>query len=534
MLIEVINIKTSSYNDQEFGTSGIRKKVSVFKQENYLQNILASIFEICSMKNKSIILAGDGRYFNKEAINIAIKMLVAKGAKKVFVGKDGLLSTPAASIFIKKYKLDYGIIFSASHNPAGVNGDFGVKVNGSNGSSITEDLCKKIYNYTKSIKSYFTIKNLSFSTSKIQKVHFLNTEIEVINPISDYTELMENIFDFNKISSLFKNGFSMLYEAYSAITGIYAKDIFVNKLQLPLNSILNSTPLEDFGGMHADPNSLNAKHLIDISKTSTSPDILFASDGDGDRNMIIGKDNMVVSSSDSLAVIVNYAYLIPYYKNNFGVARSLPTSKAADSVAKNLNINHFSVPTGWKFFGNLLESKKITFCGEESYGTGSVHSGEKDGIWAMLFWLNIIAETKLSVKEIILKLWQTYGRFYYLRLDYFNITVLQKNEIFNNFMSMNNKVYLNENITTEIFNYTDPVTNEYSSNKAFIMKVGSKSRIVLRASGTDTENITLRIYIEKLETNMNNLLNNAELFLKDLQNLILNNVTKNIKPSLID
>lgn len=260
---------------------------------------------------------------------------------------------------------------------------------------------------------------------------------------------------------------------------------------------------------------------------------MFASDGDGDRNMIIGKD-MPVTSSDSLAVILHYAHLIPCYKNNFGVARSLPTSQAVDSVAKKLNINNYSVPTGWRFFGNLLEANKITFCGEESYGTGSIHSGEKDGIWAMLFWLNIIAETNLSVKEIIVNLWKNYGRYYYLRLDYFNISLPQKDEIFSNFLNMNNKTYLNESITTKIFNYIDPVTNEYAGNKAFIMEVGSKSRIILRASGTDTENITLRIYIEKLETNTNNLLRNAHIFLKDLQNLIVNHVIKNIKPSLID
>lgn len=533
MLIKIAKNKTIPYNDQEFGTSGIRKKVSTFKKENYLQNILASIFEICSIKDKTLIIAGDGRYFNKEAINIAIKMLIAKGAKKVIIGKDGFFSTPAASIFIKKYKLDYGIIFSASHNPAGINGDFGVKVNGSNGSSISEEICKKIYNHTKSITSYVTIKNLDFNINKIHKAQFLNTEVEVISSIADYTKVMENIFNFNKISDLFKSGFSMLYEGYSAITGIYAKDIFFNKLQVPLDNLLNIIPLEDFGGMHADPNPLYAKHLIDISKTDKSPNILFASDGDGDRNMIIGKD-MPVTSSDSLAVILHYAHLIPCYKNNFGVARSLPTSQAVDSVAKKLNINNYSVPTGWRFFGNLLEANKITFCGEESYGTGSIHSGEKDGIWAMLFWLNIIAETNLSVKEIIVNLWKNYGRYYYLRLDYFNISLPQKDEIFSNFLNMNNKTYLNESITTKIFNYIDPVTNEYAGNKAFIMEVGSKSRIILRASGTDTENITLRIYIEKLETNTNNLLRNAHIFLKDLQNLIVNHVIKNIKPSLID
>ncbi|KAL0263782.1 UNVERIFIED_CONTAM: hypothetical protein PYX00_011080 [Menopon gallinae] len=534
MSLNIETVKTKPYLNQEFGTSGVRKSVKVFKQENYLNNLLWAIFTVGDFKNKTIVLGGDGRYFNKEAILTALKMLIACNAKKVYIAKNGWLSTPAISIVIKKYKLDYGIIFSASHNPAGEEGDFGVKVNSSNGSGINKKLCSQIYEYTKKITSYDIVQNVNFNIDTIQKNKFLNTEVEVIDSVYDYTSLMEHIFDFNKIKDLFKQNFTMKYEGYNAITGIYAKDIFFNKLNVPLESLNNIQSLEDFGKHHADPNSLYAKHLIDLSKSANSPDIIFASDGDGDRNLIIGK-NVVVSPCDSLAILLKYAHFIPYYKQMGikGVARSMPTSRAVDVVAKALNINCYEVPTGWRFFGSLLENNLITFCGEESYGTGSIHCGEKDGLWAMLFWLNIIAELKLPVKEVVENLWKTYGRYYFSRLDYFNITQEIKENIFNNFISLNNQQYLEKQVFVTEFVYTDNFLKEVINTKAYIMQIGKDIRLILRASGTDTSNITLRLYVEKYQSDTSNIFEESSVYIKDLLPLI-NKITLNIKPNIID
>ncbi|MGV3278327.1 alpha-D-glucose phosphate-specific phosphoglucomutase [Rickettsiales bacterium LUAb2] len=530
--MQIITKTTSVYEGQKFGTSGLRKTVKDFQQPNYLENFLTAIFTSLDINNKIVVLGGDGRFFNKSAINIALKILIALGAKKVYVGQNGFFSTPAISHFIRKYKLDYGVIFSASHNPAGKTGDFGVKVNGNNGSGISESLCETIYQKTLNLKEFITLDQLDFNIDNINQAKFFNTEVEVVDPVVDYSDYMQQIFDFPKIKQLITDGFTLNYEAFNAITGIYAKDIFINKLGVNKSCLFNIDPLEDFGGNHADPNKIYARHLIDLSMSDKSPDILFASDGDGDRNMIVGK-GISVSPSDSLAIILQYADLIPFYHNKVvGVARSMPTSGAVDLVAKKLKINSFAVPTGWKFFGNLLEKNKVTFCGEESYGTSSAHSGEKDGIWAMLFWLNIIAVTKKSVKELLEGLWQTYGRFYFTRLDYEDINKDLAINIINAVNNLNNQKYNNELISLSNFNYVDPVTHEIANNKGLIIAVGSDTRIIIRESGTSTGNATLRIYIEKLEKE--DIYLDSQDYLKPLINFVIDKICLNNFPTIID
>ena len=401
------DVKTAPFEDQKPGTSGLRKKVSVFQQPNYLENFVQSIFEsVPDLQGGTLVVGGDGRFYNDVAIQTILSMAAANGIAKVLVGQSGLLSTPAASCVIRKYKAIGGIILSASHNPGGPKGDFGIKYNGTNGGPAVESVTEKIFAHSLKITSYKLTDNLPINLQDIGKNKIGDMEVEVIDSVSDYADLMEGLFDFQAIRTMFASGFTLCFDAMHAITGPYAKEILIKRLGAPTNSVINGTPLPDFGGGHPDPNPIYAKELFDKMFSDASPDFGACSDGDGDRNIVLGKDTYV-SPSDSLAVITANAHLAKGYEDGIaGVARSMPTSRAADRVAKKLGIDCFETPTGWKFFGNLLDAGRITICGEESAGTGSDHVREKDGLWAILMWLNIIAISEKSVAHILGDHWQ--------------------------------------------------------------------------------------------------------------------------------
>ena len=534
-------IKTTPYTDQKMGTAGLRKKTKVAMQPNYFENFMQSIFNtIPNLNEKSFLVGGDGRYFNKIAIQKIIKIAIANNVKKLFVAKDGLVSTPAGSHIILKNKLDGGFILSASHNPGGQDGDFGIKYANSTGGQCQPSESKDIYNQTINITEYKIYNCPDIDLSTLQTLKYENTTIEVIDSLSDYANLMQNIFDFNKIRELLTSDFKFIFDAMNGVTGPYAKLIFEEILKAPSGSVINSTPKEDFGGLHPDPNLIYAKHLVDIMYSEASADLAVANDGDGDRNMILGK-SFFVSPSDSVAILTDNYQTIPAYKDGiYGVAKSAATSLAVKRVAEHLNINYYEVPTGWKYFINLMDSKRISFCGEESFGTGASHIREKDGIWAALFWLSILANTHQSVKNIALSHWEKYGRSYYLRNDYENIP----QEIADNLMN-DLETYLpsiignnyNGYIISDAhpFIYNDPVDNSSTKN-GLIVHFSNGSRIVYRLSGTGTSGATLRVYIERYITDK--LLENPETMLEELSEIsrsiaqIPNRIGKN-KPDII-
>ncbi|HQI20184.1 MAG TPA: alpha-D-glucose phosphate-specific phosphoglucomutase, partial [Leptospiraceae bacterium] len=417
MNIQIID--TKPFADQKPGTSGLRKKVPVFKQEHYLQNFVQSIFDsIGAPPGSALTVGGDGRYFNREAIQIILKMAAANGFSRILVGKDGILSTPAASCVIRKHGTFGGIILSASHNPAGPSGDFGIKYNTSNGGPAPEKVTDAIFAKTKSISQYKWIEVPDVNLGKVGEQTLDDMIVQVIDPVSDYAALMESIFDFDAIRRLFFSGFKMKFDAMHAVTGPYAVEILQKRLGASAGTVLNAVPLEDFGGGHPDPNLTYAHDLVEIAYGKDGPDFAAASDGDGDRNMILGK-GFFVNPSDSLAVLAANATLVPAYKKGLaGIARSMPTSAAADRVAQSLGLACFETPTGWKFFGNLMDAGKVTLCGEESFGTGSNHVREKDGLWAVLFWLNILAVKHQSVETVMREHWNKFGRNFYSRHDY--------------------------------------------------------------------------------------------------------------------
>ena len=500
-------ILTTPYLNQKPGTSGLRNKVQVFKQKNYLENFVQSIFNsLDNIEGKTIVLGGDGRYYNKEAIQIIIKIAAANKIGKLIIGQDGILSTPAVSCIIRKYKAFGGIVLSASHNPGGCNGDFGIKYNIANGGPAPEKITNNIYEATQNITEYLisdTSDDIDLSIINNYKIE--NTNIEVINSVEDYAELMQQIFDFNKIKELFKTDFKMRFDAMCAVCGPYAKYIIEDILGAEKGTIVNATPLEDFGGLHPDPNPVNASDLISYMRNNQNVEFGAASDGDADRNMIVGK-NLCVSPSDSLAIMAANATLIPVYKNGItGIARSMPTSTACDKVAKSLGIKCFETPTGWKFFGNLLDANQVTLCGEESYGTGSNHIREKDGLWAVLFWLNLIAITEKSVTTLVKEHWQKFGRNFYSRHDYESINSDVANELMSNLRSkiyyLTGKKFGNYQILkADDFSYTDPIDNSISKNQGIRIIFKDASRIIFRLSGTGTEGATLRVYLEKYES----------------------------------
>ena len=503
--MEKLTISTQPIAGQKPGTSGLRKKTKVFMGPHFLENYLQAIFDgIGGVAGAVLVVGGDGRYFNDRAIQVILRMAAANGAAKVIVGKDGVLSTPAASHLIRKNKTEGGLILSASHNPGGVDADFGLKYNGPNGGPAAENVTDKIYAATQTLTEYRIIECMDIVIGAIGTQSLGAMAIEIVDPVTDYAALMEELFDFGAIRALFDSGFTMRFDAMHAVTGPYAKEILENRLGAAAGTVVNAVPLPDFGNGHPDPNPIWAKDLMDLMMGPDAPDFGAASDGDGDRNMIVGR-GAYVTPSDSLAVLTANAHLAPAYKKGLaGVARSMPTSAAADRVAEAMGIAHFETPTGWKFFGNLLDAGRATLCGEESAGTGSDHVREKDGLWAVLLWLNILAEKRISVSDILTAHWATYGRNYYSRHDYEAVA----SDAANGLMDALRTALLDlagksvGELTVAMadeFSYLDPVDGSTSAGQGIRISFTNGARVVFRLSGTGTEGATLRVYLEQLE-----------------------------------
>lgn len=504
--MQVNTVDTQPYNDQNPGTSGLRKKVAVFQQDNYLENFVQSIFDsLKNFKGKTLVLGGDGRYYNRQAIQVIIKIAAANGFGELIIGQGGLLSTPAASHIIRKNKAFGGLILSASHNPGGPDEDFGIKYNAENGGPATEKYTDAFYAHSQNISQYRIADFADIDLDTLGTVQQNNMSITVIDPVSDYAELMSQIFDFALLKRSIKNGqITLRFDAMHAITGPYAKRIFIDILGADPISVINAQPLEDFGGGHPDPNLAHAKELADLMLSPKAPVFGAASDGDGDRNMILGA-NIFVTPSDSLAIMAANAHLITGYPHGVcGVARSMPTSQAVDRVADAYGIPCYETPTGWKYFGNLLDAKKITLCGEESFGTGSDHVREKDGLWAVLFWLSLIAKKHQSVSDIVHEHWAKFGRDYYSRHDYEDVDNETAHNIIEHLRSQladfSGKVFGAFRVKyADEFSYQDPVDGSISRNQGIRIGFDNGSRIIFRLSGTGTVGATLRIYLERFE-----------------------------------
>jgi phosphoglucomutase len=518
-----IEVNTQPYSDQRPGTSGLRKKVPVFQQENYLENFVQSIFDsLEGYQGKTLVVGGDGRYYNRHAVQVILRMAAANGIGRVLVGRGGLLSTPAVSCIIRKYQAFGGIVLSASHNPAGPDGDFGIKFNIDNGGPAPEKITEAIYRKSQQLQRYRIADCGELDLDNPGEQQLGSMCVEIIDPVSDYAELMQHLFDFDRIHSLINSGlFSMRFDAMHAVTGPYAVEIFENRLGVTPDALMNAEPMEDFGGGHPDPNLVYAKQLVDVLFAANAPDFGAASDGDGDRNMILGH-RCFVTPSDSLAVLAANAHLTPgYHRGLAGIARSMPTSQAADRVADRLGIELFETPTGWKFFGNLLDAGKVTLCGEESFGTGSDHVREKDGLWAVLFWLNLLAVRKESVQEIITGHWRSYGRNYYARHDYEAVNADGAGQLMEALRkangSLRGKSYGDYEVAfSDDFSYTDPVDGSFSEHQGIRIGFTDGSRMVFRLSGTGTEGATLRLYLERYEPDPQRQLLDAQDALSDL------------------
>ena len=511
--IKVQPVKTQPFTDQKPGTSGLRKKVQHFKQMDYLQNFVQSIFNcLPELAGSTLIVGGDGRYFNRESIQIILRMAAANRVKKVILGQGGVLSTPAASHLIRKNKALGGIILSASHNPGGMNGDFGIKYNISNGGPAPEEFTDAVFEETKKITQYHIAPIKGIPLDLIGSHTLEKMTIEIIDSVDDYAQLMTELFDFDKIKAHMADNFEICFDAMYAVTAPYARRILGEMLGATDDEIIRGESLPNFGGCHPDPNLVHAKQLVermyDIEETGSTPNFGAASDGDGDRNMIMG-DYFFVTPSDSLAIIAANAQLIPAYQGGLkGIGRSMPTSQAADRVAEKLGIDCYETPTGWKFFGNLLDDGRITLCGEESFGTGSDHVREKDGLWAVLCWLNILAERKQSVEDIVRQHWAEYGRNYYTRHDYENIPSEAANALFDNLQdnlsSLVGKEFSGRSISTaDNFSYHDPVDGSVSDKQGIRLLFNDGARIIFRLSGTGTQGATLRLYFERYEADIN-------------------------------
>jgi len=501
----ITTYSTKPYTDQRPGTSGLRKRVEVFRQGNYLKNFVQAVFDTQrELIGATLVLGGDGRFYNREAIQIILQLASANGVGRVLVGQGGLLSTPAASCVIRKYAAAGGLILSASHNPGGPDGDFGIKFNTANGGPAPEKVTEAIYARTLEIADYRSIEAEDLPLDVIGSYPFGEMQVEVIDPVVDYADLMASIFDFEAIRAMLAGGFRMRFDAMHAITGPYAKTIFEGMLGAPAGTVINGEPLEDFGGHHPDPNLVHAAGLVQMTQGPEGVDFAAASDGDGDRNMILGRD-FFVTPSDSLAVLAANATLIPAHRGGIpGVARSMPTSQAVDRVAAALGIECFETPTGWKFFGNLLDAGRIAFCGEESFGTGSSHVREKDGLWAVLAWLNVIAGRGEPVADIVAGHWRQYGRNYYSRHDYEAIKNQPAEELMDALRERlpqlpGTRLDGLEVSYADDFSYTDPIDGSVSEHQGLRIGFGDGSRIVFRLSGTGTVGATLRVYLESFE-----------------------------------
>jgi phosphoglucomutase len=498
--------KTAPFPDQKPGTSGLRKKVKVFSQAGYLENFVQSVFDVLGdIGGKTLVLGGDGRYFNRQALQIIIRMSAANGAGRLLIGQGGLLSTPAASCVIRKHGAHGGFILSASHNPGGPEEDFGIKYNVTNGGPAPEGFTNAVFARSKEITEYRIIDTPEVDLDTLGETQVGAMRVSIIDSVTDYAELMESLFDFDLIASALKAGeISICFDAMHAITGPYAKRILVERLGASQGSIINAVPKEDFGGGHPDPNLVHAHELAELMYSDHPPALGAASDGDGDRNMIMGA-RFFVTPSDSLAVLAANAHLLPGYRAGLrGVARSMPTSQAVDRVAKDMGIDCYETPTGWKFFGNLLDADKITLCGEESFGTGSNHVREKDGLWAVLCWLNLIAVKKQSVAEIVQAHWRQFGRDFYSRRDYEGVETTAAEGIMAHLRAqlpaLPGQSFGAYTVSlADDFRYEDSMDGSVSEKQGIRIGFANGSRMVFRLSGTGTEGATLRIYLESYE-----------------------------------
>ncbi|ABE50192.1 alpha-D-glucose phosphate-specific phosphoglucomutase [Methylobacillus flagellatus] len=515
-------ISTQPFDDQRPGTSGLRKRVSVFQQPHYLENFVQSIFDAVQVPaGATLVVGGDGRFYNLEAIQTILKMAAANGIGRVLVGKNGILSTPAASCVIRKYKTFGGIILSASHNPGGPTGDFGIKFNSANGGPAPEKVTEEIFARSQEMTQYKIVDAPDVALDIVGEIELAGMTVEIIDAVSDYVDLMAKLFDFEAIRQLLASGFRLRFDAMHAVTGPYARAILVDCLGADPDAVMNADPLPDFGGGHPDPNLTYAHDLVEIMYGDDAPDFGAASDGDGDRNMILGK-RFFVTPSDSLALIAANARLVPGYAQGIaGVARSMPTSAAVDRVAQELDIPCFETPTGWKFFGNLMDAGKVTLCGEESFGTGSDHVREKDGLWAVLFWLNILAIKRQPVETIVKRHWARFGRNVYSRHDYEELPSDAANGLIEHvraqFASLPGRDFGRYTVKTcDDFSYTDPVDGSVSQKQGIRILFEDGSRIVFRLSGTGTAGATLRIYLESFEPDISKHDQDAQDALADL------------------
>ena len=509
--MHLLTIETQPIEGQKPGTSGLRKKTRVFIGRHYLENYVQAIFNaIGGVQGKSLVIGGDGRYFNDRAIQVILRMAAANGAARAIVGQGGILSTPAASHLIRKRHSDGGLILSASHNPGGPDADFGLKYNTPNGGPAPEHVTDRIHAESLRLSEYRIAETTDIDLDTLRQSLLAGMIVEVVDPVADYAALMHQLFDFDAIRALFAGGFRMRFDAMHAVTGPYAKAILEDVLGAPAGTVVNGTPLPDFGGHHPDPNPIWAKGLVDLMMGADAPDFGAASDGDGDRNMIVGR-GCYVTPSDSLALLAAQAHLAPAYAKGIkGVARSMPTSAAVDRVAASLGISCYETPTGWKFFGNLLDAGRATICGEESAGTGSDHVREKDGLWAVLLWLNILAVSGKSVAELMQEHWARYGRNYYSRHDYEGIAKADADAVISRLKqslpSLAGQSFAGLTVSSaDEFGYEDPVDGSVSTGQGIRISFDGGTRAVFRLSGTGTDGATIRVYLEAIHTDPNQL-----------------------------
>jgi len=535
--MNVKEVVTTPFSGQKPGTSGLRKPVMTFFQENYTENFIQSTFNAIgdTLFGRTLIVGGDGRFFMSEAAKIIIQMAAANKVGKVIIGVNGILSTPAVSCLIRKRKAIGGIILTASHNPGGKDGDFGIKYNISNGGPAPESVTNEIYNHTTSIAKYQICEEINMDISKPGYSNFQidgkNFYVEVVSSVNDYVALMKDIFDFKKLKEFVSNGnIKLIANGMNGVTGPYLKRIICEELGAPESSIMNAVPLEDFGGAHPDPNMTYAADFVNLMKVGEHH-VGAAFDGDGDRNMILGENAFFVNPSDSVAIIAAHADCIPYFKKSGGLkglARSMPTSAALDRVADKLNIKKFEVPTGWKYFGNLMDDNQLSICGEESFGTGSDHIREKDGIWALLAWLSILASTERTVQQVIEDHWMEYGRNFFTRYDYENVDSVPANQMMSNLRNYacSNEMkgqQIGEYIIDDMddFKYVDPVDKSLTEKQGVRLMFTDGSRIVYRLSGTGSSGATIRIYVETYITDRNKVRDDPQVVLKPLVEIAL-------------
>jgi phosphoglucomutase len=501
-----VEIKTIPFDDQRPGTSGLRKQVSVFQRSHYLENFVQSIFDsVEGCQGSTLVLGGDGRFYNRQAVDIILRMAAANGFGRIVLGRGGLLSTPAVSCIIRKHGAAGGIVLSASHNPGGPDGDFGVKFNVSNGGPAPENVTEAIYAVSRKIARYRILPGGDVNIDHVGRSKLGTMTVEVTDPVADYARLMESLFDFDRISELLSSGrFAMRFDAMHAVTGPYATEIFERRLGAPAGTVVNGDPLPDFGGLAPDPNLVHARELVSAMNGPDAPDFGAASDGDGDRNMLLGP-GFFVTPSDSLAALAANAHIAPgYAKGLVGVARSMPTSRAVDQVTADLGISCYETPTGWKYFGNLLDAGLVSLCGEESFGTGSDHLREKDGVWAVLFWLNILAVRHRSVEATMREHWRRYGRHYYSRHDYEDLDGSVADRLITGLrkelpLLKGRRFGLLEVSLCDDFAYVDPVDQSLAEHQGIRVVFSDDARIVYRLSGTGTDGATLRVYLERFE-----------------------------------